>query len=137
MIQRIQTETASSGLIGQKQAQKKDRSNKLDGKNSLEIEHGKLRVRIPVQNILFIRAEHVYCRIFFVNDQKILQRVSIENLLKRLPAGRFLRVHRSFVVNLCCVDRWSSTKVIVSGVTIPIGRTRRDEVVRRLKEMKG
>jgi DNA-binding LytR/AlgR family response regulator len=72
-----------------------------------------------------------------VNDQKILQRVSIENLLTKLPAGRFLRVHRSFVVNLCCVDRWSSTKVIVSGVTIPIGRTRRDEVVRRLKEMKG
>ena len=136
MLQQTKSETISSSPLNHKKTQKKNKLNKLDGKNSLEIEHGKLRIRISVQNILFVRAEHVYCRIFFLNDQKILQRVSIDRLLNKLAAGKFLRVHRSYVVNLNCVEHWSSTKVIVGGVTIPVGRTRREEVVLRLKEMR-
>lgn len=137
MIQNLNTTSNTSpipGYMGPKRSPS-------DGPKSLSvhsiiIEKGKMRISIPIQNLLFVRAEHVYCRIFFSNDQKILQRVSIERLLSKLPAGKFLRVHRSFIVNLSYVEHWSGTEVIISGVTIPIGRTRRNEVVRRLKELK-
>ncbi|MEM6770354.1 MAG: LytTR family DNA-binding domain-containing protein [Bacteroidota bacterium] len=102
----------------------------------IEIEHGKLRVNIPVQNILFIKAEHVYSRIFFSNDQRVLQRISLDKMLAKLPQDRFLRVHRSYIINLAHVRKFNSTKVLVGEKVIPIGRTWRDQVIPKLLEIK-
>ena len=105
------------------------------GRRTLMIDKGKVKVRIPVQNVLFVKAEHVYCRIFFTNDQRVLQRTSLEKLQARLPADRFVRVHRSFLVNVDHVRKYTSKKILIGDVVIPIGRTLRDRVVARLNEL--
>ncbi len=99
------------------------------------IEKGKLRINIPVQNILFIKSEHVYCRLFFINNQKVLQRISLEKLLDKLPEDTFIRVHRSFLVNVNHISKFNHSKVMVGDTVIPIGRTWKEKVVPVLKQV--
>jgi DNA-binding LytR/AlgR family response regulator len=102
------------------------------GQETILIEKGKLSVRIPVRNILFVKSEHVYCRIFFFNDQRVLQRISLANLLRNLPEGKFLRVHRSYAINVDYVQKFSRSWIQLGGAKIPIGRTWRAEALARL-----
>ena len=104
---------------------------------TLVIKRNKLLFRVSVRDILFIKSEHVYCRIFFTNDQRLLQRTSLEKLLERLPEDRFLRVHRSFAINVEHIRRYNSKKIYIGDTVITIGRTLRQVVAERLREMLG
>jgi DNA-binding LytR/AlgR family response regulator len=101
--------------------------------SSIVVEDGKLRIRIAIQNIIFVRAEHVYCGIHFCNDQRIIQRGSLTSLAKQLPADGFMRVHRSYLVNLAWVEQWTKEELIIGKHRIPVARSRRREVFARLK----
>ncbi|WP_173021576.1 LytTR family DNA-binding domain-containing protein [Lewinella sp. W8] len=96
------------------------------------VNKGNLRVKILVRNILFIQAEHIYVRIYCGNNQNVLQRISLTSLLQELPRDSFLRVHRSFVVNLAYVDQWSKSAIYLKDHEIPIGRGRREAVLEKL-----
>ena len=102
---------------------------------SIWVEKGKVRIRIPVHNILYVKAEHVYCRLFFPNDQRVLKRISLDRLTSELPSGEFLRVHRSYLVNVDYVERFNASKILIGKAEIPIGRTWRKEVVSRLQQL--
>jgi DNA-binding LytR/AlgR family response regulator len=47
--------------------------------------------------------------------------MTLKSIAEKLPARDFLRVHRSFIVPLHKVEKFSKTKVIVVGKEIPIG----------------
>ncbi|SEQ54589.1 LytTr DNA-binding domain-containing protein [Neolewinella agarilytica] len=102
---------------------------------SIWVEKGKVRVRIPVRNILYVKAEHVYCRLFFPNDQRVLKRISLDRLTSELPSGKFLRVHRSYLVNVDYVEHFNASKILIGKTVIPIGRTWRKEAVSRLRQL--
>ncbi len=118
----------SAGKIDNKHVAKTEKATR-----TITVERGKICFSIPVQNILFIKAEHVYCCIYFINDQQLVQRISLEKLLVRLPEKEFLRVHRSYVVNLKYVLNFTTKKILIAETIIPIGRTIRDRVVARLR----
>lgn len=99
----------------------------------VEIVRGKIKIRLPIQNIIYVRGEHVYARIHFVNDQQIVQRISLKNLLTQLPEDIFLRIHRSYLINSDYVQAFSSKVVVMAGGhKLPVGRSRRKEVFSRL-----
>ncbi|MEO0732222.1 MAG: LytTR family DNA-binding domain-containing protein [Bacteroidota bacterium] len=89
--------------------------------------------RIPVTDILFLRAEHVYVNLQLVGGKRLLQRGSLSALVERLPAQQFLRVHRGYVVNLAAITSWSREAVFVGEHQLPISRARRAEVLSRLE----
>ena len=103
---------------------------------SIWIEKGKVRLRIPAKHILYVKAEHVYCRLFFPNDQRVLKRISLERLLAKLPAEKFVRVHRSYAVNVDHILNFSSTRILLGDTEIPIGRKWRGEVLEKLRNLK-
>ena len=47
--------------------------------------------------------------------------------------SRFLRIHRSFIVNTACIDRCHPGHVEIGGVTVEISRKYREAVRQRLK----
>jgi DNA-binding LytR/AlgR family response regulator len=48
--------------------------------------------------------------------------------LKRIPDNQFVRIHKSFIVNVKKVDNWSANKVEVNGMKLPMSRSRKDEL---------
>lgn len=91
--------------------------------------------RIRISDILFLQSEHVYVRIYLKNGAQILERTSLGNLLAKLPARKFMRVHRSFVINLRHVARWTSGSLFIADFDIPLSRTYKKEVLKRLQEI--
>lgn len=82
-------------------------------------------VVIPVGEILYLEAMENYTKVYRRDGKCTLSRSSLKRTLELLPAGRFLRVHKSFVVALSQVAEYSHGQVQLkeSPVSIPIGRT--------------
>jgi two-component system LytT family response regulator len=97
--------------------------------------HGKILV-IPVAEVDWIKAEDNYIRIH-TGSSSYLDRETLSSLRDRLDPRKFVRVHRSALIN---VDRIKEVTVIngeyelvlQSGIRIALSRTYRDEFFSRL-----
>lgn len=97
---------------------------------------GKIRV-IPVERIDYITASGPYAELHVGGDTHLI-RERMAHLEERLDPRRFLRVHRSAIVQLNRVDTLHSrpggeyTVQLKGGVRLPVSRSRREELARRL-----
>ena len=95
---------------------------------------------IPVAEVDWIKAEDNYIRIHS-GSSSYLDRETLSELCVRLDPKKFVRVHRSALIN---VDRIKEVMVIngeyelvlQSGVRIALSRTYRDEFFSRLGDAK-
>jgi len=58
-----------------------------------------------------------------LKDKQILTKQSIGNFEKNLQSGRFLRVHKSFIVALDKITAYTAYDVEIDRLEIPIGRS--------------
>ena len=88
--------------------------------------------RVAFGDILFVEAADNYVA-FVLRKRRMLTLMTMSNALELLPAERFLRIHRSYIVSLKDIRRVSKDSLDVEDVTLPIGRTYRKEARRRLE----
>ena len=97
---------------------------------------GKMRV-VPVAQIDYVTASGQYVELH-VGAHRYIIRDSLQNLEERLDPEHFVRVHRSAIVRLSLVDtllrsEGSDYQVqLKGGVRLPVGRSRREALERRL-----
>lgn len=91
-------------------------------------------VKVLLKEILYAEADRNYCKMFTENESYLLS-VPLRNIEAQLPADQFIRVHRSFVVNLQKIDAISEYHeyLTIQSIQIPIARRIREEVVKRLR----
>ena len=79
-------------------------------------------LRIPFDEIIYIEGLKDYVRINTGDDSKpVLTLMSMKSLEEALPASQFMRVHRSFIVNLDKVRLIERNSIILAGRCIPVG----------------
>lgn len=90
-------------------------------------------VRIATQKITYIEGLKDYIKIYTENSPKaILTLMSFKDILERLNHTNFLRVHRSFIVNISQIDSLQKTRIIIGEKYIPIGETYKQKVLESL-----
>jgi Response regulator of the LytR/AlgR family len=78
--------------------------------------------RINFNDILYVEGLKDYIKIFLVNEPKpILTLNTIKSLESKLPANKFMRVHRSFIVNLERVQTVERFRIVFGQEYIPVG----------------
>ena len=79
-------------------------------------------VRIDVKNIRYIEGMSEYVRIFVEGEDKpVITLASLQKMEERLPT-HFMRVHRSYIVNLRKITEVSRLRIIFDKTTyIPVG----------------
>lgn len=97
------------------------------------IKNGTSVERVLVDEILFVEAADNYVA-FVLKTRRILTLMTMGNALALLPTDRFMRIHRSYIVPLKGIRIFAKNHLKVADVTLPIGRTFRQEVQRRLEE---
>ncbi len=80
-------------------------------------------VRVNIDDIRYVESMSEYVRIFVEGEEKpILTLMSLSKLEERLHAQYFMRVHRSYIVNLRKVTEVSRLRIIFDGKTyVPVG----------------
>ena len=65
-----------------------------------------------------------YTKIFRINGNYILSRTSLKSIQEMLPEKAFLRTHRSYIIPVNKVERFSKREINLTGcrIVIPIGR---------------
>ncbi|KUO60697.1 two-component system response regulator [bacterium BRH_c32] len=78
-------------------------------------------VRIELNDIKYIESDHAYIKIHLVNSKPVMTLISLKNVEEQLPPEKFMRVHRSFIVNLNKISVIERERIIFDGnVYIPI-----------------
>lgn len=85
-------------------------------------------LRVPVNSIVYVESMSEYVRIFVDGQTKpIISLLSMKKIEEALPADCFMRVHRSYVVNLNKIKEVSKMRIIYDGdVYVPIGDMYKD-----------
>jgi two-component system response regulator LytT len=102
--------------------------------SNIRLFNGYEHIITPIQDILYIEAEHVYVKVHLANGEQILQRSSFKDLMDLLPDELFLQSHRSYAINFKLITRWDAQNIYVNEVAIPISRTRKKEVFAQLEQ---
>ncbi len=77
--------------------------------------------RINFNDILYIEGQKEYVKIYIKNEEKpLLSIISLKTLEAKLPESKFMRVHRSFIVNLDGVTTIERSRIVFGKVYIPI-----------------
>lgn len=78
-------------------------------------------VRIELQDILYIEGMREYVRIHFQNSKPLMTLVSMKKIEESLPKANFMRVHRSYIVNLQKISIIERNRIVYDdNVYIPI-----------------
>ena len=85
---------------------------------------------ISFEDILLIEGLDDYIQIHLKNAPKITARSSMKNILEKLPAQEFLRVHRSYILPIKAIKTVVNRNIHLGEFIIPIGDTYKEEVMK-------
>lgn len=86
--------------------------------------------KVQLSQILFIEGLKDYV-VIHEKQQQIITAMNLKNIYKELPVDRFLRVSKSYIINLDHVETFDSTSIQLAGHTIPLGAVYRTEFLAR------
>lgn len=79
-------------------------------------------VKLTFDEIMHLESDRDYITVFTEKD-KLLTLQSLSELMRQLPAHRFVRIHRSHIVHLEKIDRIENNRVIIGDRYLPVGDT--------------
>ena len=91
---------------------------------------GKL-VRLNNDDVLYIESMGDYVR-FVTNDRKYVVHNTIKNLEEKMNRQAFMKIHRSYIVNIQKVDNIRENGLFITGTELPISKAHRAEVIQRI-----
>ena len=86
-------------------------------------------MRINISNIRYVEAMSEYLRIYLVDySRPIIVLMSMKKMEERLPSRSFMRVHRSYIINLKHIKEISKNRIMLDeDIDVPIGDSYRDQ----------
>jgi len=88
-------------------------------------------IKLQNTDILFVESMGDYVK-FVTPNKKYVTLNTIKNLEEKLDKATFLKVHRSYLVNLTKIDDLDGNILLIQGNQVPISKGHREEVLKRL-----
>lgn len=80
-------------------------------------------LKIEINSILYIEGKDDYLKIHMDNQKPVMARMTLKNMLEKLPASNFVRIHRSYVVPLNKVESVRNKIVSIGEMKLPVGNS--------------
>jgi DNA-binding LytR/AlgR family response regulator len=85
-------------------------------------------INIAFDDINYIEGLKDYVKFYLVGKERpVMSLMSLKILEEKLPKKKFMRVHRSFIVNLEKIQTIQRNEIIFGKVTIPIAEKHKDQ----------
>lgn len=82
------------------------------------------KVKVKCNEIKWIEALGDYVRLVTEQSNLVVQS-SMKSFYERLPNDQFVRIHKSYIINLRRIERFNTTEVEVDGKKMPLSRKRK------------
>jgi DNA-binding LytR/AlgR family response regulator len=89
-------------------------------------------IKIMVTDILYIEADRNYSRIF-TQQKEYLLCVTLKTIEEKLSMQYFLRIHRSYLINIEHVDEVTENYVMIAEKLLPLGSGMREQLMQRMQ----
>ena len=87
--------------------------------------------KINFDDIHYIEGQHEYVS-FYTKDKRVTALYSLKALEDQLPRDKFIRVHKSYIVNIDHISEIEQVSLTVAGHKVPIGGSYRDSLLEKL-----
>ncbi|WBX71187.1 LytR/AlgR family response regulator transcription factor [Tenacibaculum retecalamus] len=107
------------------------KSEKISKQSHIFVQSNKKNIKILLEDVLYIESLKGYVKIHTVDTNHLII-YSLAAFLEKID-DRFVRVHRSYIVNCDKVTAYTKQDVEIGRVEIPIGDLYKKEALERLK----
>jgi two-component system response regulator LytT len=104
------------------------KSRNFASEKTIEIKDGHFSLNLKHSEILWIKSENIYLEIKTAN-KIYLVRNSLEKFLEKLEDDDFMRIHRSYAVNINHIKAVNRLHIIVENQKLPISRMHHEALV--------
>ncbi|MCH5329998.1 MAG: response regulator transcription factor [Alistipes sp.] len=85
---------------------------------------------VRLADIVYIESDSEYVRLHFTDGSSIMTLFRMKKMAVALPSDMFMRVHRSFIVNLKCVTGYARGRVYLNNNEyVPIGENYKEQFI--------
>lgn len=98
------------------------------------VRHREKMIKIMVADILYMEADRNYSRIFTQHKEYLLS-VTLKTIEEKLSMQLFMRIHRSYIINISQVDEVAEGHLIIAQKPIPVGIGMREQLLHRIKTL--
>ncbi len=109
---------------------------------NVELEEGHMFVKtdskllkVGYNEILFVEAFADYVKIWISDEKRIVTLQTMKNMESGLPADKFIRVHRSFIVSIDKISSVQNNSVTIGKKEIPVGKNYKDALMTLIGKM--
>ena len=100
--------------------------------DSIYVRRNEKMIKILINDIYYFEADRNYCKIYAKKKECLLV-MTLKEINDRLPREHFLRIHRSFIINLSHVDEVAGSHVVIGKKAVPLSKSLRKELMDRLQ----
>jgi DNA-binding LytR/AlgR family response regulator len=129
---RILLEKSSEKENGNEMAATNGNATEFILNDSIFVRHNEKMLKIDIKDIYYIEADRNYCRIFSQGREYLLV-MTLKDIDEKLPQNHFLRIHRSYIINISQIDEVAGTHVVIAKKAIPMSKAMRTELLKRLQ----
>ena len=101
-------------------------------RDSIFVKDGNHFIKVPLKEILYLEATGSYCKLFST-DREFTISCNLNKLSTKIAEHNFIRVHRSYVVNLNHIKGINGEMIEIGNKTLPISFTYRKLLLERLR----
>src|SRR5690606_25508278 len=89
-------------------------------------------VKVACDEILYLKAARAYCELTTMSGVVVLSN-SMNRIHEQVDNGSFLKVHRSYVVNVNRITGLNGNTILMGTKEVPVSREYREVLMRHLK----
>ena len=95
------------------------------------VRHNGKMIKLLLDEILYVEAERNYCNIVTSKGRNLVVS-TLKSIETELPKGKFIRVHRSYLVNILKLDVVADSHLEINRKVIPVSKSYKELLMGRL-----
>jgi DNA-binding LytR/AlgR family response regulator len=93
---------------------------------------GRTFEKINIESILYLKNDQNYIDIILRSGKTVLVRYTTSEVLSLLPENQFVKINRSYIVNLKQVTKIDTKFLYIAQLTIPISKEIRETLIQKM-----
>lgn len=125
-------EIAVSNFTGNRSHVKSDQATSYYIKDYMFVRDGYVFRKIFLNELLYLESDANYIILHLKSQKKVMVRSTLNDFIEEINQKDFIRVHRSYSVNINMIDDIFPTEISITGIKIPVGKSFREDLYKTL-----